>query len=111
MKIKPILQSLASLAVLATLASCTSVEKAAPPVATLQGIASSTAKPKLEDGRCLYIDKCTKCHSPEPIAKHDASDWNDDILPTMAKKAKLTPTECEALRAYVLAVCQQAPQS
>ncbi len=110
MKASSSLQCLASLVLLSSLTACVSVEKAAPPVATLRSIPSPAAKPKLEDGRCLYVGKCTKCHSPEPIAKHDVSDWNEDILPTMAKKAKLTPEECEALRAYVLAVCQQPPQ-
>ena len=102
---------IAASAIMVSLVSCVSVEKAAPPVALLSSVPSSKAKPQLEDGRCIYVGQCTKCHSPEPIVKHDVADWNDDILPTMTKKAKLTPEECEALKAYVLAVCKQTQTS
>ena len=32
------------------------------------------------------------------------SEWKEEIMPTMAKKAKLTPAEEDAVMAYVAAV-------
>lgn len=93
------------------LSSCVSVENAAPPVASLAGKASSSALPQLEEGRFLYLGKCTKCHSPVPIRKHNMTEWDNDILPVMNKKSRLTPAEAAALRAYIQAVRQQSAQS
>ncbi len=96
---------------MSSLTSCTSIEKAAPPVAMLGTPPKNCPVAKLEQGRGLYVGKCTKCHGAESIRDYEQTEWTGDILPTMSKKARLTPQEAEALRSYVLTVCSQPPQS
>jgi mono/diheme cytochrome c family protein len=86
------------------MAACSSVEQAAPPVAQLR-----SPTPACERGRELYLTKCTKCHSPEPIREHSLTDWSSDILPTMVRKSKLGPSDGAAVEAYVRAVLATPP--
>jgi mono/diheme cytochrome c family protein len=64
----------------------------------------ATSYAHLGAGRDLYVGKCTKCHSAEPIRQHSLSDWKEDIMPSMTKKAKLSPEEESNVLAYVNAV-------
>lgn len=89
----------------AALAGCVSVEKAAPPVATLAAQPSGAKRAQLEQGRTIYITKCAKCHSPEPVKRYSATRW-DAILNEMTDETKLDPTESAAVRAYVFAVLE-----
>lgn len=77
------------------------VEQAAPPVAALPG--SGVAVERLEAGRAIYVSesRCARCHSAKPVGEYAASAWERDILPGMAKKAKLTDEEYENVLAYV----------
>ena len=84
------------------LVSCVSVEKAAPPVTVLT-IKKPSETPVLARGRDIYLSACVKCHSVEPIRDHSATEWTDDILPTMCKKSKLASADADAVKAYVLA--------
>lgn len=86
----------------AFLVSCVSLDTAAPPVPTIS--ASASAYDHLNSGREIYIGKCAKCHSVEPIRNYSMADWNDDILPSMVKKTKLNSAEEASLTAYVHAV-------
>ena len=80
---------------------------AAPPVATIASPTQS-AYAHLNSGREIYVGKCTKCHSAEVIVKHSLEDWKGDIMPTMAKKAKLSPEEEASVMAYVNAVIKDS---
>ncbi|MDB6070750.1 MAG: hypothetical protein JWL81_1921 [Verrucomicrobiales bacterium] len=91
------------LAAVLALTSCGSLETAAPPVASLAG-SSPSSSGSLGAGRAIYLGKCTKCHSAEPIREHSMADWRGDILPTMNQKAKLSPSEQADLLAYITAV-------
>lgn len=93
----------------AVLSSCVSVEKAAPPVVALDLGKIKKPAAQLQCGRDLYVGKCAKCHSPEPIADHSPSEWKSDILPTMCKKAKLDDSERNSLHDYILAVLEHPP--
>lgn len=88
--------------------SCVSLETAAPPVATLRS-SNLNSSAQLESGRQLYVGKCTKCHSVEPIRDYPLADWIDDIMPEMAEKSKLTAEENASVLAYVLAVLKSPP--
>ncbi len=85
------------------IAGCVSLEQAAPPVAMLGLPEFGTQLASLQKGRVIYITRCAKCHSVEPVKKYTRSDW-DNILPKMAVKTKLTTADDALVRAYVLAV-------
>jgi cytochrome c5 len=88
--------------VTALAASCASLEKAAPPVASLN-LPKEANKKKLEKGRQIYATSCTHCHGPARIDKHGTDEkWSHSILPKMCEKAKLSPVDSEALSYYVL---------
>lgn len=84
--------------------ACVSLEQAAPLVGTLSAHAHAGSPSQLAHGRDLYITKCAKCHSVEPVRKYPLAQWEHEILPEMNEETKLTPEECAAVRAYVLTV-------
>lgn len=84
--------------------SCVSLEKAAPPVAMLTTSVASKNTAQLSWGRDIYVTRCVKCHSVEPVAKYSRVRWEQDILPEMSEETNLTTDESEAVKAYVLAV-------
>ena len=90
----------------AFLSSCVSLEKAAPPVETFARGAVGARRTQLEQGRVIYITKCTKCHSAEPVARYSPQRWSK-IIPDMAGEAKLGSQETEAVRAYIFAVLKE----
>lgn len=83
------------------IAGCVSVDIAAPPVASLPG---GAADPILIQGRRLYLGKCTRCHSPEPIKKYPWAQWQAGILPDMVEETGLSEGDAAAVAAYVKAV-------
>ncbi|MFZ4766810.1 MAG: hypothetical protein ACOYMN_17805 [Roseimicrobium sp.] len=85
-------------------ASCVSLEQAAPHAETLPQRAHVGTLSQISHGRVLYVTKCAKCHSVEPVKKYSTVRWEEQILPEMAEETKLTHEECAAVRAYVLTV-------
>lgn len=63
----------------------------------------ATEESQLERGRSIYVSffKCGLCHRPKPVYDYDVEQWSDDILPRMAKKARLKPEDYAAVLAYV----------
>ena len=61
------------------------------------------AKSTVEKGRAIYVSyfKCAMCHRPKPVYDYDPETWRDEILPSMAKKARLKPDDYTAVLAYV----------
>ncbi len=55
----------------------------------------------LERGRTIYITKCARCHSPEPVAAYSEAKWRE-TLPRMSGQSMLTPQETADVRDYVL---------
>jgi mono/diheme cytochrome c family protein len=88
---------------LASLPSCVSLEVAAPPVPVIAAPSQGNYA-QLCAGRELYLGKCTKCHGVEPIKNTTLSDWKSDVMPTMAKKSKISAAEEASLMAYITAV-------
>jgi mono/diheme cytochrome c family protein len=84
--------------------SCASLEQAAPLVETLPAHARIGSASQLAHGRDIYITKCAKCHSVEPVRKYPREQWVHEILPEMAEETNLTAAEDAAVRAYVLSV-------
>lgn len=96
---KKYLYTLFLLTVICFISSCVSIEKRAPLIN--ESLTGNKFK-KLNAGRELYIGKCAKCHSVEPIYKYSSEDWLNDILPKMNKKTKLNSLEASQLKAYVI---------
>ena len=84
-------------------AGCLTLEESAPPAAALVPAGSPVPAP-LARGRELYVTACAKCHSAEPVLDYPVDQWINKILPEMNELTKLTPSDAEAVRAYVLAV-------
>jgi mono/diheme cytochrome c family protein len=103
-KTLPGLARIVLLAVTMLGAACVSLEVAAPPVEALPMTVSAGKQTQLAQGRLIYITKCAKCHSVEPVKKYPREAWEHEIIPEMAKETNLDAAETEAVRAYVLAV-------
>lgn len=84
--------------------ACMSLEQAAPLVEALPMDARTGSAAQLEHGRDIYITKCAKCHSVEPVRKYPLSEWEHEILPEMSEETNLSPDEAAAVRAYVITV-------
>lgn len=80
---------------------CMDVTKVAPKVDTL-GLQQNIAL--LEQGRDIYINRCTKCHNAVRITRYPMKQWEDKILPEMIVESRLSPAQSKAVTAYVRAV-------
>ena len=80
---------------------CMDVTKVAPKVDTL-GLQQNIAL--LEQGRDIYINRCTKCHNAVRITRYPIKQWQDKILPEMILESRLSPAQSKAVTAYVRAV-------
>lgn len=81
------------------LSGCVATETLAPPVTPKMAAGANTAT--LEAGRQLYVGRCAKCHSVDPVAKFSAPRWRE-IISEMAGRSKLSHVEHDAVLAYVL---------
>lgn len=59
----------------------------------------------LQQGRILYLTKCTACHRAEPIGKYSLADWRE-ILPDMSEESKFNARDEKAVSLYVLSYRQ-----
>ena len=55
----------------------------------------------LTQAHTLYMNKCGTCHNLKALSSQDEAGWKN-IVPPMAKKAKLTAEEQELVLHYVL---------
>ena len=62
----------------------------------------------LERGHRLMVTACAACHRPVHPDATTLAQW-DEELPDMVAKARLTPADSAAIRAYVVAVRGVAP--
>ncbi len=92
----------AALAALILLPGCITTEEIAPPVAMLGAVTGGSSAGQLEQGRRIYLTKCTKCHAAEPVRAFSEAEWRA-LLPEMAEDTKLTAGEEAAVLAYVVA--------
>ena len=80
-----------------------------PPVTPQLAKISHAPVPTLERGYALHQAKCAKCHSFENPADYEVAELRDEIMPEMARKAKLDPVDAQAVLAYLLAARQLPP--
>lgn len=78
----------------------------APPVTPRLLAASPAPAAMLDRGYLIYQAKCAKCHPFENPARYPAAALTRQIMPAMARKAKLDAGDAQAVLAYVLAARQ-----
>lgn len=59
-----------------------------------------TAQKELSDGREMYIEKCSGCHSLKVPSKYTEEEWTP-VFKKMSRKAKLTDAEYEKIWRYI----------
>jgi mono/diheme cytochrome c family protein len=85
------------------------VVKASAPAVTAKVAVKSVSPPALaavagpDRGKTLYLAKCAKCHAFEKPEDYEVAEWRDEIMPVMARKARLDPADSAAVLAYILA--------
>lgn len=87
-------------------AGCVSLTQLAPPVdepllaaARASGVADAA---RLARGREIYLDGCVRCHGLYRIERYSAAEWQQ-ILPEMAREARLSEADEAAVGAYLAA--------
>ena len=75
----------------------------APPVGRQILKISPAPASVLERGYIVHQAKCAKCHPFENPANYPVDKLKREIMPTMARKSKLTPADEQAVLAYLLA--------
>jgi mono/diheme cytochrome c family protein len=100
-KLRPAHPLLAALAVVMLPIACAAFKPPAPP----QSPATSSAQTaQLTAGYAIHQAKCANCHAFVNPAKYDPAELTNKLLPKMARKAGLSPTEQQAVAAYLLAI-------
>ncbi|GDY13886.1 hypothetical protein LBMAG53_27640 [Planctomycetota bacterium] len=74
---------------------------AAITAAALKRFPGTTAE-QVALGRTVMVGNCKACHGLPAIASEPAEEWEQEILPEMAAKAKLSETDKAALVRFVL---------
>ena len=80
---------------------CMDATKVAPSVDSLN---LKSNIPLLEEGREIYLNRCTKCHNAVRITRYPLLQWRREILPEMVLESRLTSHQVDAVTAYVEAV-------
>ena len=64
------------------------------------GVTSAHAKPEFEQGRKLYLAKCSKCHKLYDPADYEEASWEKWMV-KMKKKARLDDGQYRKIRDYL----------
>jgi hypothetical protein len=79
----------------------------APPVTPQLVKIARAPMSQLERGYFVHQAKCAKCHPFENPADYAAGELAHEIMPVMARKAKLDSADATAVLAYLLAARAQ----
>src|SRR5256885_1901724 len=110
MKLKH-LSIFAAIVCIANLNSCQAISFTPPPAVTPE--LARTGGPQhvdlatLREGRSLFVSRCIECHTLPVASRFTESDW-PYIVHEMGGRAKLKPTERDAVLTYILAVHSQS---
>jgi hypothetical protein len=84
------------------IAACGMVYTPPRPTSVMLDVSVSQAA-ELDRGYLLHQQNCAKCHAFENPAKYTPEDLAQRIMPMMARKAKLSPVDEQAVLKYLLA--------
>lgn len=74
----------------------------APPAEAIQAVQPEELS-ALSHGRQIYLTRCARCHSAQPVRQYTPRQWNA-LLPGMIRQTKLDASQESDLRAYITAV-------
>lgn len=60
-----------------------------------------TSRQSLEQGRDLYVARCSGCHTLHEPRSYPAARWHE-VLGVMAPRARLTPSESDLVLRYLV---------
>ena len=83
-------------------AACQHEPGGIPEVTPAMAIQMDTSEPRLQNGRTTYMTSCNRCHERVLPGNEDPEFWRE-ILPHMAKNAKLTKDEESDVLLYLMA--------
>ena len=80
-----------------------STQQAAPSVTPAlidAGNARGLAPADIKRGREIFVGRCAECHTLQPPVGRTEAQWRE-VLPRMARRARLDADEARAVEAYV----------
>jgi cytochrome c5 len=89
--------------VAATAASCSKTPNSTGNLyePTSADVTASATLAELQQGRTLYINNCGKCHGLYSPDNFTASQWKNNIMPSMGPKTTMTATDKALVTKYV----------
>jgi hypothetical protein len=86
--------------------ACTTGDFTPPPSVSVALVAiargdGATAQ-KLAEGRAVFVSRCLECHTLPPAGKYSRDEW-PHLVARMAARANLSPSDQEAVTAYLRA--------
>ena len=105
-------RALSGAAIILAAVGCASVSARAPVVTagmSSAAVANGGDPAALGRGRAIYVGRCARCHAPVAVTGRTRQQW-EKILPRMAAKSGLEPSEEAEVAAYVDAVIDVTEQ-
>ena len=86
----------------AALPACMTIKQMAPPVepAFIAHAGPGADLDQLRRGRRIYVTRCTKCHTAEPVNRYSMSKWHRTMT-DMSEETKLSEQEDADVMAYI----------
>lgn len=89
------------LSIIAILGACAGADIPAP--TAIDAKRSSVALDRLERGRAVYLDKCTRCHTAIAPREYTRDEWPGHV-DEMTDRSKISQVEKELILAYLTAM-------
>ncbi len=94
---------------LASLAACVGQvpEPTTQHVARAQHHWPGVTQAKLSEGRELFVERCSGCHTLPIPAEHQAAEW-PDVMKRMTPFVRMTPSELKSVERYLIVASEVA---
>ena len=60
----------------------------------------------LEDGRALYMSRCTACHSPVDVYSYSPEEWVVKVA-EMTKESRVTAEDAKLIETYIVVMASR----
>lgn len=94
---------------LASLAACVGQvsEPTTQHVARAQSRWPGTNQAELSEGRSLFVERCSGCHTLPIPAEHKAAEW-PDVMKRMTPFVRMTPEQLQSVERYLIVASEVA---
>lgn len=94
---------------LASLAACVGQvpEPTTQHVARAQSRWPGTTQATLSEGRSLFVERCSGCHTLPIPAEHRAAEW-PDVMKRMTPFVRMTPEQLQSVERYLIVASEVA---